>query len=194
MSSIRDRFPHYAWTVAVSPLQLQWVKGVCVLRCSLLPALWAEWPGSFTCHCGNTRVEHKSNKSAHKVNSGEENSPAIPAGIQTHNLLIVSRVLSSSHGESWTKYNLTEPIPLQVEDVANEFIMEPFNLSVQWCRVDTSYFTHNQETRGGRERLPSWIGLKDLPTALVLYQQANLAPMNSCKVNILMQFMWHLGV
>ena len=25
--------------------------------CNLPPALWAEWPGSFTCYCGNTGVE-----------------------------------------------------------------------------------------------------------------------------------------
>ena len=25
----------------------------CVFRCNLPPALLAEWPGSFTCHCGN---------------------------------------------------------------------------------------------------------------------------------------------
>ena len=38
----------------VSPLQLGWVKGACVFRCNLTPAFLAEWPGSFTCHCGNT--------------------------------------------------------------------------------------------------------------------------------------------
>ena len=32
----------------------------------------------------------------------------------------------SSNGESLAKYNLTEPIPLQVEHVAVEFIVEPF--------------------------------------------------------------------
>ena len=37
--------------------------------------------------------------------------------------------ISSLHGESWAKYNLTEPIPLQVEHVAIEFIMEPFHPS-----------------------------------------------------------------
>ena len=31
----------------------------------------------------------------------------------------------SSQGESWAKYNLAEPIPLQVEHVAVEFV-EPF--------------------------------------------------------------------
>ena len=54
--------------------------------------------------------------------------------------------------------------------------MEPFcpsdpflrtvKISAQWSRVDTNYFTHNWETRGGRERLiPSCTGLKDLPAA-----------------------------
>ena len=51
----------------VSPFQLRWVKGVCMCRCNLPvpPALLAEWPGSFTCHCGNTRVERTPNKSQH---------------------------------------------------------------------------------------------------------------------------------
>ena len=41
--------------------------------------------------------------------------------------------------------------------------------SAQWCRVDTSYFTRNRETRGGRERLIlSNSGPKDLPTALMM--------------------------
>ena len=29
-----------------------------VFRCNLPSALFAEWPGSFTCHCGNTGVQH----------------------------------------------------------------------------------------------------------------------------------------
>ena len=32
------------------------------------------------CNCGNTEVERTPNKSANKVDSGEENSPAAPAG------------------------------------------------------------------------------------------------------------------
>ena len=39
--------------------------GVCMFRCNLPPALWVEWPGSFTCHCGNTRVEWTPIKSQH---------------------------------------------------------------------------------------------------------------------------------
>ena len=62
----------------VSQLRLRWVKGVCVFRCNLSPALLAEWPESFTCNCGNTGVERTPNKSAHKVDSGEEISPAAP--------------------------------------------------------------------------------------------------------------------
>ena len=63
--------------------------------------------------------------------------------------------------------------------VAVKFIVEPFRpsdpclrtvkISARWCRVDASYFTHNWETRGGRERpIPSHAGPKDLPTALLL--------------------------
>ena len=49
----------------VSPLQLCWVKGVCMFMCNPPPALLAEWPGSFTCHCGNTGMEQTPNKSQH---------------------------------------------------------------------------------------------------------------------------------
>ena len=47
----------------VSPLRLHWVKGLCIFRCNLPPALLAEWPGSFTCHCSNIGVEGTPNKS-----------------------------------------------------------------------------------------------------------------------------------
>ena len=88
--------------------------------------------------------------------------------------------LISSYDESWARYNLMEPIPLQVKHAAVEFIIEPFcpsgpclrtmKISAQWCCVYTSYFTHNWETHGGQERLiPSHTGLKDLPTALTLH-------------------------
>ena len=36
-----------------------------MFRCNLPPALSAEWPGSFTCHCGNTGVEQTPNNSQH---------------------------------------------------------------------------------------------------------------------------------
>ena len=49
----------------VSPLGLCWVKGVCVFRCNLPPALLAEWQRSFTCHCVNRGVEWTLNKSQH---------------------------------------------------------------------------------------------------------------------------------
>ncbi len=88
-------------------------------------------------------------------------------------------VVCCHHGESWAKYNLAEPIPLQVEHVAVEFV-EPFRpsgpclrtmkTSAQRCRVGTSYFTHSWETREGRERLPSRKGPKDRPTALITCQ------------------------
>ena len=45
-----------------SPLRLHWVKSVCMFRCNMPPALLAECPGSFMCHCGNTGVERTPNK------------------------------------------------------------------------------------------------------------------------------------
>ena len=67
VSSFPESFPHYAWTASgiVSPLRLRWVKGVCVFRCNLPPALLAEWSGYFTCNCRNTGVERTPNKSQH---------------------------------------------------------------------------------------------------------------------------------
>ena len=61
-----DRFPHlYLDSGIVSLLWLRLVKGVCVFRCNLPPALLAEWPESFTCHCGNAGMERTPNKSQH---------------------------------------------------------------------------------------------------------------------------------
>ena len=37
-----------------------------MFRCNLPPALLAEWPGSFTCHCGNVGVKWTPNKSQHR--------------------------------------------------------------------------------------------------------------------------------
>ena len=61
--------------------------------CNLPLALLAEWPGSFTCYCGNTGVERiPKYESAQKVDPGEweKNSPAAPAGFRTHDLSIMS--------------------------------------------------------------------------------------------------------
>ena len=59
----------------VSPLQLWWVRGVCVFRCNLPPALLAEWLGSFTCHCGNMGVEQTPYKSQHTKLTLEKKIP-----------------------------------------------------------------------------------------------------------------------
>ena len=65
---------HYVWTAADSPLQLCWVKGVCVFRCNVPPALLAERTGSFMCHCGNTGVEQTPNKSQHSKSTLKKKS------------------------------------------------------------------------------------------------------------------------
>ena len=72
VSSFPDRFLCPDSGIA-SPFRLRWVKGVCVFRCNLPPALLTEWPGSFTCHCGNTGVEWTSNMSQHTKLTLEKN-------------------------------------------------------------------------------------------------------------------------
>ena len=57
----------------VRPLRIRWVKGVCVFRCNLPPALLAERLVSFTCHCGNTGVKRAPNKSQHTKLTLEKN-------------------------------------------------------------------------------------------------------------------------
>ena len=47
-------FPTLCLDSIVSPLRLRWVKDVCMFGCNLPPVLLAEWPRSFTRHCGNT--------------------------------------------------------------------------------------------------------------------------------------------
>ena len=53
---------------------------ICVFRCHLPPALLAEWPGSFTCHYGNTGLEQASNKSQHTKLSLEKK--ILPPGFE----------------------------------------------------------------------------------------------------------------
>ena len=65
VSSFLVRFLNCLDSSKVRPLWLRWVKGVCVFRCNLTPALLAEWPGSCTSHCGDTGVERTPNKSQH---------------------------------------------------------------------------------------------------------------------------------
>ena len=81
VSSFPDRFPQSAYSGIVSPLPLRWVKGACVCKCNLPPALLAEWPRSFTCHCGNTGLERTPSKSQHtKLTLGKKILPPLLPG------------------------------------------------------------------------------------------------------------------
>ena len=104
----------------------------------------------------------------------------------------------SSYSESRARYNLMEPIPLQVEHAAIEFIVEPFHpsgpclctmkISTQCCRVNTSYFVRNWETHGGRECLiSSRTGPKDPPTAHWLLTVIVLNIVRQCSESCLLQ-------
>ena len=77
-------FPWYVSTVClnstVSPLPLCWVKDVCSFRCNLPPALLAEWPVSFTYHCGKVGMEPTLNRGQHRKWALERKSllPLLP--------------------------------------------------------------------------------------------------------------------
>ena len=54
-----------------------------MFSCNLLPALLAERPGSFTCHCGSTDVERTPNKSQHtKLILQKKILPPLPPGLE----------------------------------------------------------------------------------------------------------------
>ena len=69
---------------------LQWhfiwshIRTVHMCCCNLPTAFLAEWLGSFTCYYSNTGAEQIPNyESAQKLDHGEENSTAAPAGTST---------------------------------------------------------------------------------------------------------------
>ena len=71
-----DSFTLYSDSIG-SQLWLHWVHGVSMFSCNLPSALLAEWRWPFLCNCSNKGVGTDTEyMSAHKVNSGEENSPA----------------------------------------------------------------------------------------------------------------------
>ena len=87
VSSFPGRFPHYSMDSGiVSPLRFRWIKSVCVFRCNLPPALLAEYPGSFTCHCGSTGMERSPNKSQHtKLTMEKTVLPPLLPGLELAN-------------------------------------------------------------------------------------------------------------
>ena len=93
----------------VSPLWLRWVKGVCMFRCNLPPALLAEWPGYFTCHCSNTWVERTPNKSQHtKLTLEKKILPPLLPGLE--HATFWSQVQHSN------QYALSNKLPYEAPD------------------------------------------------------------------------------
>ena len=92
VSSFPERFPPLCLHSGIAnPLGLRWVNGVCVFRCNLPRALLAEWPGSFTCHCGNTRVERTPNKS----NLSTTSPALLPTSYRGSRTLWVKRTIAT---------------------------------------------------------------------------------------------------
>ena len=67
-----------------------------MFSCNLPPALLAEWPGSFTCYCGNTGVERIPKKSQHRKSTLENKIlPPVLQGFEP--ATFQSRVRRSNH-------------------------------------------------------------------------------------------------
>ena len=98
----------------VSPLQLHWVKGVWIIRCNLPPALLAEWPGSFKCHCSSTEVGQTLNKSLHTKRT-----------LRRKNLLLLLPGLELATWVRLTLYQKAIPAPLRTMYVC---------VYLPWCR------------------------------------------------------------
>ena len=104
VSSLPDRFPHYAWTVAQSAHCNCLVKGVCTFRCNLPSALFAEWPGPFMCHCSNAGLEQMLNKSQHtKLTLEKKIIPPLLPGVE----------LATFRSWVWHSYQQAIPAPKQ---------------------------------------------------------------------------------
>ena len=64
-----------------------------VLSCNLPPSLWQNDQSLLRATAVTRGWNGYQNESAQKVDPGEGNSPAAPAGIRTHDLLIMSLML-----------------------------------------------------------------------------------------------------
>ena len=65
VSSFTDKFQHFAWSV-ISPLWLQWVKGVCVFRLTSHLYFWQNDQGLSSATAITGGVERTPHKSQHK--------------------------------------------------------------------------------------------------------------------------------
>ena len=116
----------------VNPLRLRWVKGVCVFTCSQPPALLAEWPRSFTCHCGNTGVAQTQNKSQHsKLTPEKKILPPLLPGFEL--ATFQSRVRLFTNKLSWllgkkSKNEQTTRISLFVLSLSSGKPIEPVRM------------------------------------------------------------------
>ena len=115
----------------VSPLRLRWVKGVRVFRCNLPPALLAEWPGSFTCHCGNMGVKRTPNKSQHTQLTLEKK--ILPPLLPGFELATFRSRVRRSHQQAPGWLSITLPIHSLNKDLCNNLRYNSVTLLGQAC-------------------------------------------------------------
>ena len=93
------------------PFRLGWVKDVCVFRCNLPPALLAEWPGSFTCHCGNVGWNGHRMSQHRKLTLEKKILPLLLPGLKVTTFR--SWVWCSTNTLSWLPSTGCEPTLMQ---------------------------------------------------------------------------------
>ena len=137
----------------------RWVKGVCVFRCNLPPALLVEWPGCFMCHCGNMGVERAPNRSQYtKLTLEKKLLPPLLPGFELATFR--SRVRSSYQRaipapHHWNHVPLTQsqPQPAPIKHILTECADLVEVRKKHWRR---DFCTHCSETWIRRKLLTSW--------------------------------------
>ena len=96
-----------------------------MFNCNVLPsAVWAEWKGSFPCHCGNTGVERTPKKSQHrKVRLEKKSSPAASSGNRIRDLSTTCPSLCqlSYPGPAFANYSSTNPLDFDLTPSVGAF-------------------------------------------------------------------------
>ena len=92
-----------------------------MFSCNLPPALVAEWPGSFMCHCSNMGLKGYQSKSQHRKL------------IQEKEILGVVCTLKQSPGRRWTSRGKQRSIPANSFRMAARFFW--------WCDASSAAMT-----------------------------------------------------
>ena len=91
------RFPHYAWTAQSAHSDFVGSRVYAFLSVPCHLHFLSEWPGPFTCHCGNMEMERTPNKIQHRNLTVEKNIfPSLLPGFDSQPFDHESGILTSN--------------------------------------------------------------------------------------------------